>query len=136
MDYQEKMRVFAVGLATGALAGILLGINIQTYKVDKTKEQDRAEATSNLVSAVDALLDKTKNEMFSISEKVVQHSGISREEKVAYLRANLDSVTQIEIARRQIVKNAEDYAAGIIPDSKASTNKLPYKVYLNPEIFN
>jgi hypothetical protein len=100
-------------------------------------EKGRAEATSNLVAAVNSLTDKSRNEIFLRVTGVVNNEEITPGEKKGYISSSFDNIMQIERVRREISQNAKFYSSG---EKKVDTNETfttpdyEIKINLNKEI--
>jgi hypothetical protein len=108
-----------IGTVVGATSLSMIMPNLYQTGEKKGIEKGRTEATSNLVSAVNTLAEKSRNNLFLRVNGVVDNETLTLKEKEAYLNSAHDIVYQIESIRGDLSKNAERYAAG----EKPSTNQ-------------
>lgn len=113
-----------IGTVVGATSLSMIMPNLYEAGEKKGIEQGRAQATSNLVSAVNTLGEKSINSLFLRAKGVVDNETLILKEKEAYLNSAHDIVYQIESIRGDLSKNAERYAAGEQPSTN-QTLKLP-----------
>lgn len=123
------------GLGAGLFFGALMSLEKKPTPIIRTYqegiEQGRAEATSNLVSAVNIRTDMSRDSLILRLKGVAENGTLTFEEKKAYLNSAFNTVCQIEAVRADLLKNAGKYAAGEKPSTNQTFQIPEYKVKLN-----